>query len=60
MVFKNLCTFVLWAKVAPALEGLSATGMNEIKYTVFIFCVLTHSLEMIPCRLNSTHLHGFA
>ena len=23
MVFKNLCVFVLWAKVASALEGLT-------------------------------------
>ena len=28
--FKNLCIFVLWKKLASALEGLSVTGNNPI------------------------------
>ena len=44
MVFKKLCVFVLWAKVASALEGLSISiftwGTIEVILSYFHYLVL--------------------
>ena len=36
MVFKRLCTLVLWTKVASALEGLEELGIGQAVIVVIM------------------------
>ena len=44
MVFSNLCVFVIWTKVALALEGLSCRG-TTLSLSLISFNTVKHSLS---------------